>query len=337
MTDLKVKGSLLPRDSSPTTTDYLFGVDAETNLTKQYLLADLLTLFFTQTTIPAGGASPVTRHSETMFDFVASGGVWTGDSYAVNRNASMSAMVCYINGRRISITAVSARTFTASKDTYSDVLDNGDGTGTLVYTEVTNNAASPALASNSLRIGIIVTGATTIASVAAINQGQEGKLLPIATSQPYEVTDSLGNLICSRDPDHRTLGYRQITASPSVTSTSDVAITGLSCPVIVPQSGLRKVKIRARTGGVTNTAISYNFLGIFFTSVTGANKLSGATWHADVAGGSQSPMDTDAEETPGAASRTYIAGMHVSGGTATPSAEAITAEHGPFFIRVELG
>jgi hypothetical protein len=183
-------------DTAPTTDDKIPTIDGTSGLNKIVLLSDLLTLFFNQTSIPAGSASPVTRWSENGYDYVASGGVWSADSVGVNRNASMTAMICYINGRRLSISAVTARTFTASKDTYIDVLDNGDGTGTLVYTEATNNAASSALASNSIRIGIIVTGATTIAATTSINQGQESRILPIASSIAYSVTDSIGNLIC---------------------------------------------------------------------------------------------------------------------------------------------
>jgi len=118
------------------------------------------------------------------FDYVASGLVWSGDAYGSTRNASMTSGVVVINGNPITVASVTARSFTASRDTYIDVLDAGDGTGTVVYTEVTNNAASPALAANSIRIGIIVTGASNIANVGSVNQGQEDKLLPITSSTP---------------------------------------------------------------------------------------------------------------------------------------------------------
>jgi hypothetical protein len=174
------KISALPQDTAPTLTDSIATVDTESSTTKRTLLSALNTLFFTQTNFPAGGGSAVTRDSEMGYTGVASGLVITADSVGVNRNASMTAGVLYINGLRISLNAVSARTYTASKDTYVDVLSNGDGTGTLVYTEVANGAASPALAANSARIGKVVTGATTIAATSSITQ--TGK-------------DSLGNWI----------------------------------------------------------------------------------------------------------------------------------------------
>lgn len=181
------------------------------------------------------GATPI-----FAYDYVVSGCVWSGDAYGSTRNASMTAGVVVINGNPITVALVTARPFTASRDTYIDVLDNGDGTGLLVYTEVTNNNTSPALAANSIRIGIIVTGASNIANVGSVNQGEETKVLPIASSIPYTVTDSLGNLICPRDPGRRIIGLRQITTGVTTTSSSDTQITGLSVPVIVPAG--RKIK-----------------------------------------------------------------------------------------------
>ena len=191
-----------------------------------------------------------TIRNETQFDYVASGGVWSGDSYGSTRNASMTALTCYINGRRGTISAVTARTFTASKDTYVDVL-NSSGTFSLVYTEVANNAASPALAANSIRIGIIVTGASNIAAVGSVNQGQEDKVLPISASIPYAVTDPLGNLICPRDPNRRVLGYRQVVANVG-TFTAETDLTGLNFVINVPSG--RKVKITASAHFYSSTS-----------------------------------------------------------------------------------
>lgn len=231
------KISLLPDQPTPTTADRIPVVSG--GQTVRETISVLIALFFAN--IPTGNASPTTRSDETQMDHVASGGVWTGDNYNVNRNASMTAAVIYLNGRRLAISAVTARTFTASRDTYIDVLDNLDGTGTLVYTEVTNNNASPALAANSVRIGIIVTGASAIVSVASINQGQETKVLPIASSIPYAVTDSLGNLICNRDADAELIGYRQNVSNFTTSSTSAVDFTELNFSCDIPAG--RKIKL----------------------------------------------------------------------------------------------
>lgn len=159
------KISQLPQDTNPSLTSKVPLVDG--GITDFSVLSDLIAFIFSN--IPAGAHSDVTRGSETITNFVASGLVWTADSVGVNRNASMTSGVIYINGRRITISAVTARTFPASKDSYIDVLDNLDGTGTVVYTPVANGATTGfTLAANSVRIAEIITGATTIASTASI-------------------------------------------------------------------------------------------------------------------------------------------------------------------------
>ena len=241
MAQEQVKISQLPQQSTPTTSDKVPVVSG--GVTSYELLSSLILLFFNN--IPAGTIPG------SVFDYVISGGVWSGDAYASTRNASMTAMSVYINNRTIAVDAVVSRSFTASRDTYVDLLDNLDGTGTLVYTEVTNNNTSPALASNSIRIAIIVTGASNIASVASINQGQEDKVLPIASSIPYTVTDSIGNLICPRDPQRRLLAYRQATSSFNTSSESDIAPLNLN---FFPVAN-RKVKITAFIGDITASAM----------------------------------------------------------------------------------
>lgn len=193
------------------------------------------------------GQTLQTIRNETMINFVASGCVWSGNSYGSTRVASMTSGVVYIGGVRLTVSSVTSRTFTASKDTYVDV----DGTGALVYTEVANNAASPALSSDSLRLAIIVTGASSIANAGSVNQGQNDKVLPIASSTPYTKTDSLGNIICNRDPQSRLLGYRYVAVSVApATGTYNYSV--LSCPVIVPAN--RQIKVTAKIQfGETNT------------------------------------------------------------------------------------
>lgn len=168
MADVKVSG--LPTDSSLKATDYFPINDATGPTTKRTLLSTFAAWLFNQVNIPAGSGSPVTRFDEAFTDFVASGLIWTADAAGSTRNASMTSGTVYINGRRILLSGVAARTFLANLDTYIDVLDNLDGTGTLVYTTVANGAASPALAANSLRLGYIGVGATSIAAAANIVQ-----------------------------------------------------------------------------------------------------------------------------------------------------------------------
>lgn len=152
-------------------------------------------------------------------DYVVNGCVWSGDSYGSTLLASMSSGQVMIDGQLIDVDAVANRAFTASKDTYVDV----DINGALTYTEVSNNAASPTLAASRVRLGVIVTGATNIASVASINQGQPQKTVPTTCNIGKSGTDSLGNKICRRHP------YRPITFTfyNSLQGTGDQTIATL--------------------------------------------------------------------------------------------------------------
>lgn len=132
---------------------------------------------------------------KSIANHVVEGCVWSGDSYGVNRNASMSAGTIMLDGQLIEVDAVANRTFNASNDTYVDVDGNG-----IYYTAVANNAASPALTAGRIRIGVIVAGATFITSVASINQGQPEKTVPTTCNLGKSGIDSLGNKICRRNP-----------------------------------------------------------------------------------------------------------------------------------------
>lgn len=259
----------------------------------------------------ADPVDPVKRASEIIYDHISSGLVWTGDGLGSNRNASMTGGIVYINGKRLTVAPVSARTFTASRDTYVDVVDAGDGTGTVVYTEGTNNSASQALAANSIRVAIIVTGASTIANNGSINQGQEWMLLPIASSRPYAVTDSIGNLICPRDPFRKLLGYRRLNGSQG-SVTSEVVIAGLSTPIIIPAG--RKIRLTL-SGTKSNSASSTDTIRIRENSISGtvvADKIAftaSATASEDV--------DISRVNTPASQNMTYVVTMAVASGTLT--------------------
>lgn len=199
------------------------------------------------------GTTLTTMRDELGYDYVVSGGVWSGDAYGSTRNASMTALVCYINGQRGTISAVTARSFTASKDTYIDVLNNS-GTFSLVYTEVTNNAASPALAANSLRLGIVVTGASNIASASSINQGNWDAPLPVVSGEYLTGLDSVGNPIYNTSPEE--LSYiRTGVSSPTPTVEADVA--GATSTIILTKRSKLNFDIFAHfqlNSGATRTA-----------------------------------------------------------------------------------
>ena len=99
--------------------------------------------------------------SETLNDFVASGGVWSADSLGASLDGSMTSIVAYISGKRIAASAVSAHAFTASKFTAVDLGTDG----TIDYNEGTAFSDVPALATNHIRIAYITTTGTAITVV----------------------------------------------------------------------------------------------------------------------------------------------------------------------------
>jgi hypothetical protein len=323
------KISALPSMTSPDTADPAPVVDDSTTVTKKLTLGGLRDWLYSLVNIPAGPASPVTRDYDHFFDHVASGLVISPDSAGVNRNASMTSGICYINGRRISLTAVNARTYTASRDTYVDVLDNGDGTGTLVYTEVTNNNASPALASNSIRIAIVVTGASTIAAAASINQGQETRVLPIRSSIPMAVTDELGNLICSRDPLRKVLGYREIRGNQTGVGTSNTQVTGLTIPVKVPEGRKVKITIFAFATDISSAG-GVAYLAIWDGAVGGTQLQQSPAKQAYSGAGYFHPISVML--TPSTANKTFNVSLQASSGTAGIYATSTS----PTYALVEL-
>ena len=155
------KTSLLPQDTAPTMSDRVVILDVDSTTTKTSELTEVAELIFDQDNQPSGGGSVKTRHNESLNDHIASGGEWSADSLGSTRNGSMSALVGYVNGKRLSVNAVSARSFTASKDTYIFLLSDG----TLDYEETTNGSTVPTQPADSIPLGLVVTDASAITKV----------------------------------------------------------------------------------------------------------------------------------------------------------------------------
>lgn len=264
-------------------------------------------------------------------NFVESGLVITPDSVGVNKNYSITSGVVWIAGVRLTVAAVSAQTVGASKDRYVDLTNNGDGTAIYVTNEVANNAASQALTAGNLRIGIVVAGTTTIATSGSINQGQESMVLPIASSVAYSVVDSIGNLICPRDPNSKIIGYRQNIVGFTTASSSVVQITGLSVPCIVPTG--RKVKVSVWTGECFNTTATARADLEAWDGTVGSGTRLAQAYGVGNSGFSAGQTEAKAITTPATSSKTYNGGLFAeNGGTATIQAAATT----PVYIMVEL-
>lgn len=166
-------------------------------------------------------ADPIRTLMPTLANCIVSGGTIAQSAGLIG---TFSNIVFYLGGRRYSGSSIANKTYTASKDTYVDITGGSDGSVSVTYTEVANNAASPSLAANYLRVGIVTTSGAAITNV---NQGDPDATLPTTTDTvPVAVCDTLGNLIYPK-PGQRLLGFRRYPtgAGPSTTSTSSVAMS----------------------------------------------------------------------------------------------------------------
>lgn len=104
------------------------------------------------------------RHAESLLQPFVVSGLVPGNS--VNLSSAISAGVAYVNGKRI-ITSSTNKTYTASKDTYVDLKDDG----TFAYVEVANGATSGMTmtlnsdGTRALRVGKVITSGSAITGV----------------------------------------------------------------------------------------------------------------------------------------------------------------------------
>jgi len=260
-----------------------------------------------------------------FYDYIVSGGVVAQSAGLVG---TFSDIVFYLSGRRYAGTSIANKTYTASKDTYVDITGNSDGTVTVTYTEVANNAASPALSTNNLRIAVVTTNGSTITNV---NQGQETQIIPIASSIAYSVTDSLGNLICPRDPNRKILSVRQIYSTyTSGSGATPVQVPGLSCPVIVPTG--RKVRISLYAPSFsTSVGPAAALLGIW-DGVVNSGTLLNTAQVSSTSNGYAWGVIAQIVITPSTTNKTYNAGISAASGNPSISAGSTS----PAYLMVEL-
>lgn len=200
---------------------------------------------------------------DNLPDYALPGGlIWSIDSGLIG---DMTAGVLYIDGLRVSVDAISNRTFTASKDTYVDVTS----AGVVTYTEVANNAASPSL--TGYRLAIVITSG---AAITQINYGNESATGPTVSSQILQMVDSIGNRIGRRSAFDKVIGYRADMNRPTSTTASPGAeVVALRQTITVPDAtqnvritigaaqqgnnGTNEVNVRIWDSSVGGTSLVY--------------------------------------------------------------------------------
>lgn len=229
-------------------------------------------------------------------DFCVSGGIFPTSA---NLSSTMTALVVYVDGKRISISAT-LKAFTASKDTYVDV--NPSGAGALVYTEVANGAAAPALTAGYYRLNKVVTSGTAVTSVVSTGW------------------DSLGNPIRRISPFEQVLGFYKSTNNLNTTSAAAVQLTdgGVNVQVtcIIPQ-GCRYVEATVFAPGNINSS-NPTEATIVYDGSTAGTSLGQTQLYMITGAANVNPSFTTPPYavTPGA-SKTFILAGQTSAGTAT--------------------
>lgn len=167
----------------------------------------------------ATGINPNTLLRDTIQQFVQSGCVWSAVSGLAG---TMSQGILYAENAtamfRVAVNGIGSHTFAASSDTYVDI----DYLGNVTYTAASNNATSPSITANAVRVAIVVTGSSTIS---VVNQGYlaltASTIAPVVSNNTLWKFDSLGNQIypTSSTGKLRVLQQRITTATTGSSST----------------------------------------------------------------------------------------------------------------------
>jgi hypothetical protein len=166
-------------------------------------------------------------------NFVVSGGVVALSSGLVG---TFSNIVFYQNGRKYSGTSIANKTYNASNDTYVDITGNADGTVTVTYTAVANNAAAPALSANNLRIAKVVTNGSAITGVTQTGSDSLSNFIYTAANQSIVPTRDDNTTITTQGRTATVHGWGYIQAGGTVNSMSKTValpITFKTVPIIM--------------------------------------------------------------------------------------------------------
>lgn len=176
---------------------------------------------------------------DTSGDFIVPGtGLITQSS---GLTGAFSDVQYYINGVRYTKASIANKTYTASRDTYVFI----DTAGTVIYTDVANNATAPATPASSVLVAVVVTNASGITGVTQRNVGGTKR----------------------EDIDWATIGAEPFIVQGSATNvaTSGIAIqlpTNLAAVEVLIQGSVSNltagnVMLDVLYSNVTNTPISF--------------------------------------------------------------------------------
>jgi len=218
-------------------------------------------------TFSSHGGNARLVQADTFIDCIASGLVLPATSASLG--GTITAGSAYVIGQRIAKGAL-AHTYTASKDTYVDLGNDG----TVTFNAVNNGAGAPALTANSIRLGFVTTGASTI------------------TGATTAAKDSLGNWMGNI---HSKPACMLLLASGSQSIANNAATTiqfGAGTEQLdnsaMHSTVTNNTRITVPSAGVYSVSGSWDTSAFIFNPATTAVFIyilkNGATWLADVIG-----------------------------------------------------
>jgi hypothetical protein len=229
-------------------------------------------------TTPSGGSSNTAlTFADGFGDFIVSGLLSpTSGTLSSTRTAG----VAYVTGLRVSVSAT-AKTYTASKDTYVDLKNDG----TFTYIEVANGAAAPAVTANSLRIEMVTTSATAVTTVVRcsttvlfpedVTFTNHTVYIPGSTSDGTRLNGidpvlglRVGGTLTKNDTTSK--GFTAVTIAPTLNTGGSNTNTSLTVLQL-------NTTVTADTGVSTNLLVgTYNASQVFSLDKNGAISTSGA-------------------------------------------------------------
>jgi acyl-CoA hydrolase len=277
----------------------------------------------------ASSANPETRQRRNFTNYVVSG-LTIGTSATLS--APSASGIAYVNGKEVTA-SLTPKTYTASKDTYVDLKDDG----TFSYVEVANNATSGmTLSTNSdaspaLRIARVVTNGTAVVQVLQGSFVSGSSLISPNTTDHFGF-DPIGNAIYNLDSRPTLLAYKQVVSNFVTASTTSTQWTNLSVPVIATG---RRIKITAYCANVGTTSGSSNpvSLEIWDGTVGSGTRLNFDIKTVINTGYTNYSQMVTAIVTPAAGTKTYNVGVK---GTLAANTTWTAATDQPAYIAVEV-
>jgi hypothetical protein len=210
--------------------------------------------------------------------------------------------VAYVNGKKVS-PASTPHTYTASKDTYVDLKDDG----TYAYVEVANGATSGMTlttnsdGSNALRIAAVVTSGSAVTAVT------------------QSLFDNLGNRVYNTSPQRKLIGYGERAASSPNTTSHSYVDTGIFCTALINAGD--EVRVTVWASRLQNSIDGQNtFLAVYDdgtgSALTGT-ELAQSIGSTAAANGLIASVTVSRVYSPSAGSHTYRVALAVDGGTGT--------------------